>query len=105
MLFFRQMDSNEEEHEEQPAGYTMASVTGAMFLLVATTLHDLRAGSSLAVNGKRVSHRVFGVGLLIVWGLMITTGMKALRFSGNHDATVVLNAVTVLFIADLVRVT
>ena len=80
----------------------MASVTGAMYLLVASTTPDLRAGFSLLVDGTRVDHRVFGTCLLIVYALMIGAAMKVLFSSANDDTSMVVNAVAVLFIADVV---
>lgn len=80
----------------------MVSVTGAMYLLVASTIPDLRAGFSLLVDGSRVGHRVFGACLLTVYALMIAAAMKVLFSSANDDASMVMNAVAVLFIADLV---
>ena len=82
--------------------YQMALIFPAMYLLVATTLPDLRAAFSLMGNGLRGGHRAFGAGLLIVYGLMIGTAMKLLMSTNNDDATVVLNAMLVLFVADLV---
>lgn len=84
-------------------GYRLATIFPAMYLLVATTLPDLRAGVSLTANSVCVGHRVFGAGLLVVYGIMITTAMKVLMSTENEDATVVLNAMLVLFVADLVR--
>ena len=47
-------------------------------------------------------HRAFGIGLLIVYGIMITAAMTVLVSTSENSASLVLNAVTVLFIADLV---
>lgn len=41
--------------------------------------------------------------MLVVFGLLITAAMKVIFSSAENDAAVVANAVTVLFIADLVR--
>lgn len=84
------------------SNYSMASVTGAMYILVAYTTPDLRAGFSLLVDGFHLYHRMFGVALLILYGLMISAAMQVLFYSAGDDASVVINAVTVLFIADVV---
>ena len=84
------------------AGYSLASVAGAMYLLVASTTPDLRAGFSLLVDGVRVDHRLFGASLLTVHAFMLGAAMKVLFSSANDDTSVVMNAVAVLFIADLV---
>lgn len=83
--------------------YELPSVIGAMYLLVASTSHDLRAGFTLLVDGSCLCHRAFGVGLLIVYGIMISAAMIVLVSTSDDSASVVLNAVTVLFVADLVR--
>lgn len=83
-------------------GYSMASVTGAMYLLVASTTPDLRAGFTLLVDGLRFYQNVFGAALLTLYGLMICAAMKVLFTTSNDDTSVVINAVTVLFIADVV---
>lgn len=89
-------------NEGEDSGYSMASVTGAMYLLVASTTPDLRAGFTLLVDGLRYYQRVFGGALLTLYGLMIWAAMKVLFTTSNDDASVVINAVTVLFIADVV---
>lgn len=93
-------DLNDNDNEE--SGFSMASVTGAMYLLVASTTPDLRAGFTLLVDGLRYYQRVFGAVLLTLYGLMICAAMKVLFSTSNDDASVVINAVTVLFIADVV---
>lgn len=90
------------DRNAEGAGYSMASVTGAMYLLVASTTSDLRAGFALLVDGTRVGHRVFGAGVLTVYALMLGAAMKVLFLSANDDTSVVMNAVAVLFTADLV---
>ena len=84
------------------SGGLLPSVTGAMYLLVASTTHDLRSGFSLLVDGSCAGHRAFGIGLLAVYGIMISAAMTVLVSTSNDIVSVVLNAVTVLFIADLV---
>lgn len=96
-------DDNLDEEDDE-SGYSLASITGAMYLLVASTTPDLRAGFSLLVDGFRVRHRVFGFFLLTVYALMISAAMQVLFSSADDDASVVTNAVTVLFIADVVSV-
>lgn len=86
--------------EESP--YVLPAMTGAMYLLIASTAHDFRAGFSLLVDGTCAGHRTFGVGLLIVHGVMITAAISVLLSTSQDSASVVLNAVTVIFIADLV---
>lgn len=87
------------------ANYSMASATGAMYILVANTAPDLRAGFSLLVDGWFLHHRIFGVVLLTLFWLMLTAAMRVLFYSAGDDASVVINAVTVLFIAELVSYT
>ena len=77
---------------------------GAMYLLVASTIHDLRAGYSLLVDGTLTGHRAFGFSLLVVYGLMVYATMTVLMSTSENNASVVLNAVAVLFVADLVSV-
>lgn len=86
---------------DDESGYLLPSVTGAMYLLVASTAHDLRAGYSLLVDGRRVGHRAFGTGLLVVYGIMVSAAMTVLVSTSEDSASVVLNAVTVLVVADL----
>lgn len=88
--------------EGDESGYLLPSVTGAMYLLVASTAHDFRAGFSLLVDGDCAAHRSFGIGLLVVYGIMISAALTVLVSTSNDSASVVLNAVTVLFVADLV---
>lgn len=92
-----------EETDSSGTNYSMASVTGGMYLLVASTTPDLRAGFSLLVDGLHPYHHVFGFVLLTLYALMITAAMKVLFADAEDDASVVINAVTVLFIADVVR--
>ena len=98
------MDSDTETSVDGSgeSGYLLPSVTGAMYLLVASTTHDLRSGFSLLVYGSCVGHRAFGMGLLTVYGTMMTAAMAVLVSTSDNTASIVLNAVTVLFIADLV---
>lgn len=82
--------------------YVLASVTAAIYILVASTSHDLTAGFSLMVKGPCFGHRAFGIALLTVHGVMFSAAMTVL-VSTSHDSTsVLLNAVAVLFVADLV---
>ena len=57
--------SNSDTDTSRESGYLLPSVTGSMYLLVASTTHDLRAGFSLSVDGSRAGQRAFGIGLLI----------------------------------------
>lgn len=102
MLIVRAKSDSGNQSDEDDSGYSMASVTGAMYLLVASTTPDLRAGFTLLVDGLRVYQQVFGGALLTLYGLMICAAMKVLFTTSNDDASVVINAVTVLFIADVV---
>ena len=102
LIVLAQRPSNSDTDTGRESGYLLPSVTGAMYLLVASTTHDLRAGYSLSVNGSCAGHRAFGIGLLIVYGIMITAAMTVLVSTSENSASLVLNAVTVLFIADLV---
>lgn len=86
-------------------GYLMACVIAAMNLLVASSTSDLRAGLSLLVDGEGIGHRVFFLSLLIVYGLMIAASIEVLMSTAEDDATVVMSAVIILFIAGLVRST
>lgn len=56
----------------------------------------------MLVDGHSAQHRFFGASLLVVFGLMIAAAMKVLFSSAKSDAEIVTNAVTVLFIADVV---
>lgn len=89
-------DNGESRHLILPA------VTGSMYLLVASTTHDLRAGFLLSVDGSCAGHRVFGIALLIVYGIMMSAAMTVLMSTSDDSASIILNAATVLFIADLV---
>eukprot|EP00752_Nemacystus_decipiens_P002630 g2462.t1 len=82
-------------------GYTLLSVTAALYLLVQTASPDLRAGFSLLVDGASARYRSFGAAMLVVFGLLVTAAMKVIFSSAENDGAVVANAVTVLFIADL----
>ena len=95
-------DAGSSADDRDESGYLLPSLTGAMYLLVASTTHDLYAGFSLLVDGSCASHRAFGVSLLIVYGIMISAAMTVLVSTSHDSAAVVLNAVTVLFVADLV---
>ena len=102
LIVLDERPSNSDTDISRESGYLLSTVTGAMYLLVASTTHDLRAGYSLLVNGSCAGHRAFGIGLLIVYGIMITAAMTVLVSTSDNSASLVLNAVTVLFIADLV---
>lgn len=80
----------------------LPAVVVAMYLLFASTTHDLRAGFSLLVGGLCAGHRAFGVGLLTVYGFMISAAMTVIVSISADNGTVVINAVAVIFIADLV---
>ena len=71
LIVLAQRPSNSDPDTNKESGYLLPSVTGAMYLLVASTTHDLRAGYSLSFSGSCVGHRAFGIGLLIVYGIMI----------------------------------
>ena len=105
LIVLAQRPSNSDTDTGRESGYLLPSVTGAMYLLVASTTHDLRAGYSLSVNGSCAGHRGFGIGLLVVYGIMITAAMTVPVSTLENSASLVLNAVTVLFIADLVSAT
>lgn len=106
MLIVLDRATSKSDTAGSPAGhgewrYLLPSVTGSMYLLVASTTHDLRAGFSLMVDGSCAGHRAFGIALLIVYGIMMSAAMTVLMSTSDDSASVVLNAVTVLFIADL----
>lgn len=81
--------------------YILPSVIGDMYLLVDHTTHDLRAGFSLLVHGDGAGHRAFGVGVIIVFGTMLCAATIVL-VPTSDTASVMLNAVDVLFTANLV---
>lgn len=95
---------NPDTNAGEESGLLLPSVTGAMYLLIASTAHDLRAGFSLLVDGSCAGHRAFGIALLVVYGIMIDASMTVLVSTSYDNASLVLNSVTVLFIADLVSV-
>lgn len=82
--------------------YSITSVTAALYLLVQTASPDLRTGFSLLADSASRRYFVFGACLLVVFALLITAAMKTIFSSAENDAGVVANAVTVLFVADLV---
>lgn len=82
--------------------YLLPSFVGAMYLLVASTAHDFRAGFSLLVDGLCVGHHAFGIGILALYGLMLSAAITVIVSTSENSETVVINAVTVVFIADLV---
>lgn len=86
------------------AKFSITSVAAAMYLLVQTASPDLRTGFSLLADGASRRYFIFGACLLMVFGLLITAAMKVIFSSAENDAAVVSNAVTILFVADLVRV-
>ena len=102
LIVLAQRPSNSDPDTNKESGYLLPSVTGAMYLLIASTTHDLRAGYSLPFSGSSAGLRAFGIGLLIVYEIMITAAMTVLVSTSENSASLVLNAVTVLFIADLV---
>ena len=102
LIVLDQRPSNSDTDSSRESGSLLPSVTGAMYLLIASTTHDLRAGYSLSFSGSSAGHRAFGIGLLIVYGIMITAAMTVLVSTSENSASLVLNSVTVLFIADLV---
>eukprot|EP00903_Cladosiphon_okamuranus_P020345 g18665.t1 len=81
--------------------YSVVSVAAALYLLVQTASPDLRAGFSLLVDGASLRYRSFGAAMLVVFALLVTAAMKVIFSSAENDASVVAEAVTVLFIADL----
>lgn len=91
------VDSALDGSEE--SGYVLPSVTGVMYLLFAFIPHDPSAGFSLLVDGPCADRRAFGIGLLIT---LIPAGMNVLETTSAGTASVVLDAVTFLFITDLV---
>lgn len=95
-------ETGSSAHSKGKSGYILPSITGAMYLLIVSTIHDLRTGFSLMMEVSCASHRAFGIGLLIVYGIMISAAMTVLVSTSHDSASVVLNAVTVLFIADIV---
>lgn len=94
--------SNEDVDSGEEASVVMTAVTGAIYLLVVSTSHDLRAGFALLVGGGRAGHRAFGAVLLLVYGIMVSSALTVLASTSNDSASILLNAVAVLFIADLV---
>ena len=102
LIVLDQRPSNSDTDSSRESGSLLPSVTGAMYLLIASTTHDLRAGYSLSFSGSSAGHRAFVIGLLIVYGIMITAAMTVLVSTSENSASLVLNSVTVLFIADLV---
>ena len=102
LIVLDQRPSNSDTDSSRESGSLLPSVTGAMYLLIASTTHDMRAGYSLLFSGSSAGHRAFGIGLLIVYGIMITAAMTVLVSTSENSASLVLNSVTVLFIADLV---
>lgn len=96
-------EGSESEDDSSGSNYSLASISGAMYLLVASTTPDLRAGFSLLVDGLHPYHHVFGFVVLTLYALMVSAALKVLFADANDDASVVINAVTVLFIADVVR--
>ena len=95
-------DANGEEPTTS-SRYSLGSLIAAVYLLVQTASPDLRAGFSLLVDGASFRLRVFGAAMLAVFGLLVTAAMKVIFSSADNDADVVAEAVTALFIADLVR--
>lgn len=98
-------DTRSSIDDSEQSGYLLPSVVGAMYLLVASTTHDLHAGYSLLVDGNSACHQAFGLALLVVYGIMVAAAMTVLVSTSADSVSVVLNAVTVLFISDLVRTT
>lgn len=98
-------DSESSANHGRQSTYLLPAVTGAMYLLLSSTAHDLRAGFSMLVDGRCPGQRSFGFGLLVVYGIMITVAMTVLASTSEDSASVLLNAVAVLFIADLVNKT
>lgn len=82
--------------------FVLVSVTGAIYLLMISTSHDLRAGFSLLVDGTRAGDRAFGATLFVVYGVMIGSALTVLASTSHDSASLLLNAVAVVFIADLV---
>lgn len=99
---FDDTDTSTSSDHSDKSGFLLPTVTGAMYLLVASTTHDMCAGFSLLVNGLGSGHRAFGAGLLMVHVVMMVAAMTVLVSTSENMETVVLNAVTVLFVADLV---
>ena len=89
--------------KEEDVQYTVASVAAAVYLLVQTASPDLCAGFSLLVDGASFRCKVFGGAMLVVFALLVTAAMHVIFSSADNDAAVVAEAVTALFIADVVR--
>lgn len=106
LIYLDRVTSNSEagnspaENGQSP--YLLPSVTGAMYLLIASTTHDVRAGFSLLVDGSCPGHRAFGLSLLVVYAVMSSAAVTVLMSTSEDSTSVLLNAVTVLFVADLV---
>lgn len=97
-------DTLADEGEDSPAAYLLPSVIGAMYLLVGSTTHDLQAGLSLLMDSEYAGHGTDGNGLLAVYEIMLSAAMTAIVSTSDDSETVVLNAVTILMIADLASV-
>ena len=97
--------SDEEDNEgwETTSHYSLGSLIAALYLLVQTASPDLCAGFSLLVDGASFRCRVFGGAMLVVFALLVTAAMHVIFSSADNDAAVVAEAVTALFIADVVR--
>lgn len=106
LTFLARATSNSEvgntQADDGQSANLLPSVTGAMYLLIASTTHDLRAGFSLLVDGSCPGHRAFGIGLLVVYAIMSSAAVRVLMSTSQDSTSVLLNAVTVLFVADLV---
>lgn len=63
---------------DSDGGYIFPPVSGAMYLLVASAAHDVRAGFSLLVGRSCGGHCAFGVGLLNQYGIMNIAAMTVL---------------------------
>lgn len=73
-----------------------------MYLLIASTSHDLRADSFSFVDGPCVRYRVTGIGILTVFVVVISSALSVLVATLSYSVSIMLNVVAVLFVADLV---
>lgn len=83
--------------------YSIYSVSLAMFLMVSTSVADVRAGYLFLVWGRSLARKVFGILLVANAVLLEVASIRILFMEADDDAELVIGAAAILFIEDVVR--
>eukprot|EP00904_Undaria_pinnatifida_P000663 jgi/Undpi1/10598/HiC_scaffold_29.g13048.m1 len=86
--------------EKQEGGYTVVSVTVAMYLNISIASPDLWASFALIKANRGC--RAFGIALLVSFVMLFASSTRVLFRTSGDNVDLIIGAVAVLFIADMV---